>query len=134
LTHQVRRVFRAIADHDTPRLFDWLMLKMSYQGIADQIAESYIAQHGNVRWRDIERLLAKSPTCPKLSGYWLFHGCRYQKGSVTCAEPGHLAGRPLPSHPLRNGNLNNLPIRFDFGFEMSPMAILSPGLTISWPP
>jgi hypothetical protein len=27
---------------------------------------------------------------------------------VTCAEPGHLAGCPLPSHPLRNGNLNQL--------------------------
>jgi hypothetical protein len=101
-------IVRAISAHDTPRLFDWLVLKMSYQGIGDQIVETFIEKHGNVRWQDIDRSLASSPTCPKLNGYWMFHECRYQKGSVTCAEPGHLAACPLPSHPLRNGNLNQL--------------------------
>jgi hypothetical protein len=38
--------------------------------------------------------------------YWHFHGCRYNKGSRTCAEPDHIGGCPLPSHDLRNGHLN----------------------------
>jgi hypothetical protein len=96
----------AITHHDTPRLFNRLMTSLSYQGIADRIAEGFIEQHGNVQWSDIERALAQSPSCLKLTGYWTFHGCHYQKGSATCAEPRHIAGCPLPRHHLRNGHLN----------------------------
>jgi hypothetical protein len=45
-------------------------------------------------------------SCPKLKSYWHFHGCRYEKGSRTCAEPEHIGACPLPSHDLRNGHLN----------------------------
>jgi hypothetical protein len=103
---QAEGIPNAITNHDTPRLFNWLITALSYQGIAHRIAEDFIAQHGNVQWLEIEEGLARSPSCPKLEGYWTFHGCRYQKGSATCAEPDHIAGCPLPDHPLRNGNLN----------------------------
>ena len=36
-----------------PRLFDWLLLNFSYQGISDQVARNYIRQHGNASWADI---------------------------------------------------------------------------------
>ena len=36
----------------------------------------------------------------------IFHGCRYDKGSRTCAEPDHIEACPVPSHDLRNGRLN----------------------------
>jgi hypothetical protein len=49
---------------------------------------------------------ARGPTCPKLSSYWQFHDCRYNKTRYTCAEPDHLPGCPLPNHWLRNGRLN----------------------------
>ena len=35
-----------------------------------------------------------------------FHGCRYQKGSGTGAEPDHVEVCPLPRHNRRNGQLN----------------------------
>jgi hypothetical protein len=99
-------VLVAVNDHDTARLFDWLMSILSFQGIADRVAEGFIYKHGNVGWSDIEQALAASPSCPKLDGYWLFYDCRYRKTSGTCTEPDHIATCPLPGHQLRNGHLN----------------------------
>ena len=101
-------VVAAVNDHDTARLFDWLMSVLSFQGIANRVAEDFIYKHGNVGWSDIEQTLAASPSCPKLVGYWLFHDCRYHKTSGTCAEPDHFKACPLPRHPLRNGHLNQM--------------------------
>jgi hypothetical protein len=98
----------AIKDHDTSTVFDWLVGMLSYQGISDTVAVGYIAEHGNVRWADIAECLLRTPSCPKLAGYWRFTGCRYHKGSSTCAEPGHINNCPLPRHPLRNGRLNQM--------------------------
>ena len=103
-----RGVIRAVRDHDTPALFDWLIETLSLQGISDAVAIGYIAEHGSVRWADIAEALAGSPTCPKLGGYWRFYDCRYHKGSHTCSEPSHIEGCPLPRHPLRNGRLNQM--------------------------
>jgi hypothetical protein len=102
-----RGIVRAITDHDTAALFDWLLEMLSFQGISDSVAAGYIAQRGNVRWADIADGLSQSPSCPKLVGYWRFDGCRYHKGSGTCAEPGHIDACPLPRHPLRNGRLTS---------------------------
>ncbi|MFY9835015.1 MAG: hypothetical protein WAK55_00820, partial [Xanthobacteraceae bacterium] len=101
-------ITRAITDHDTPALFDWLVDLLSYQGISDSVAAGYIAQHGNARWADIADGLSRPPSCPKLAGYWRFYDCRYHKGSGTCAELGHIDACPLPRHPLRNGRLNQM--------------------------
>jgi hypothetical protein len=99
-------VLAAVNDHDTGRLFDWLMSILSFQGIANRVAEDFIHKHGNLTWPDIEQRLAAVPTCSKLGGYWLFHDCRYHKIAGTCMEPDHMATCPLPRHPLRNGRLN----------------------------
>jgi hypothetical protein len=101
-------IMRAIKDHNTPALFDWLVETLSFQGISDSVASGYMAQHGNVRWADIADGLSRTPSCPKLAGYWRFYDCRYHKGSGTCAESGHMDGCPLPHHPLRNGRLNQM--------------------------
>ena len=90
-----------------PCLTGWSDL-LSYQGISDAVAAGYIAQHGNARWADVAEGLSRTPSCPKLSGYWRFYDCRYHKGSGTCAEPGHIDACPLPRHPLRNGRLNQM--------------------------
>jgi hypothetical protein len=105
---RLRGITRAVRDHDTSALFDWLVELLSYQGISDAVAAGYIAQHGSVRWADIAEGLSRTPSCPKLNGYWRFYDCRYHKGSSTCAEPGHIDGCPLPRHPLRNGRLNQM--------------------------
>jgi hypothetical protein len=99
-------VLVAVQTHDSAALFDWLMVALSFQGIADRIAAAFIAEHGNVAWRQIESSLAESPSCPKLTGHWTFYGCSYHKGSGTCAEPEHVEACPLPRHNLRNGHLN----------------------------
>src|SRR4029077_2415715 len=85
--HQ-RGVIRAVRDHDTPALFNSLVRILSFQGISDAVAYDYMAQHGSVRWADIAEALSRSPSCPKLGGYWRFYDCRYHKGSGTCSEPG----------------------------------------------
>jgi hypothetical protein len=96
----------AVADHDTPHLFGWLMSILSFQGISDQVVENYIHNHGNVTWAQIEQALREPPACPKLGGYWQFDGCRFHKTSRSCAEPDHFLACPLPRHPPRNGRLN----------------------------
>ena len=96
----------AVADHDTGRIFDWLIRELSYQGISDAVADRYIDRHGNVTWAEIEAAVATNPCCDKLEGYWAFTDCRYHKGFQTCANPAHFPGCPLPRHPLRNGRLN----------------------------
>jgi hypothetical protein len=101
-------IVRAIKDRDTPALFDWLVETLSFQGISDSVAAGYMAQHGNVRWADIADGLSRTPSCPRLGGYWRFTDCRYHKGSGTCAEPRHISSCPLPRHPLRNGRLNQM--------------------------
>ena len=96
----------AVTDHDTGRIFDWLIGELSHQGISDAVADGYIDRHGNVTWAEIEGALATNPSCDKLQGYWAFTGCRYHKGFQTCANPDHFTGCPLPRHRLRNGRLN----------------------------
>lgn len=103
-----RSVIRAVRDHDTPALFDWLVEALSFQGISDSVAAGYMARHGAIRWSDIAERLASNPSCPKLGGYWRFYDCQYQKGADTCSEPNHINACPLPRHPLRNGRLNQM--------------------------
>jgi hypothetical protein len=99
-------LLRAVEQHDTAALFDWLAEATNYQGISDTIASDYLRRHGRATWADIHRNLSRAPSCPKLPTFWHFEGCRYHKGSRTCAEPEHLADCPLPTHRLRNGRLN----------------------------
>jgi hypothetical protein len=101
-------VFRAVRDHNTAALFDWLIETLSFQGISDAVASGYLAQHGNARWSEIVDALSQPPSCPKLGGYWRFYDCRYHKGSYTCSEAAHIDACPLPRHPLRNGRLNQM--------------------------
>ena len=104
--HRRDGLVTAIRRHDTPALFSWLMSQLSYQGIADRVAQGYIARHGNVTWADIAVTVERSDLCPKLTTYATFTCCGYIKSSHTCANPRHLDACPLPLHPLRNGRLN----------------------------
>lgn len=96
----------AVRRHDSTALFDWLMTILSYQGIADRLADQYLRDHGNVTWAEIEAAIANRPACPKLGGFWCFDGCRYEKLSGKCSRPAQFTSCPLPRHDLRNGRLN----------------------------
>jgi hypothetical protein len=97
---------KAIRQHDTATIFDWLFDAMSYQGLSDDAVYTYMERHGRVRWQEIGHLLEAGPRCPKLIGFETFVGCGYQKTSGRCACPELLSTCPLPSHDLRNGRLN----------------------------
>ena len=98
----------AIARHDTAAVFDWLVQVLSFQGISNQLAADYMARHGSATWTELTANLAAEPSCPKLSSFWHFSSCRYDKTSQTCSEPEHFDACPLPRHNLRNGHLNQL--------------------------
>jgi hypothetical protein len=99
-------VIAAVQRHDTPAIFDWLIDALSYQGVSDNIAYTYMEQHGRIRWRDTAAAFADRPSCPKLRCYWSFADCGYRKGAGSCGNPDHRPGCPLPQHDLRNGRLN----------------------------
>ena len=96
----------AVVRRDTPALFDWMMESFSYQGISNTVAETYLRKHGSVTWRQIEASLAETPPCPRLTNYWTYDKCGYDKTSSCCSEPEHRDFCPVPTHSLRNGRLN----------------------------
>ena len=98
----------AVERRDTASMFDWLVSALSFQGVSDEIAYDYMERHGRATWQDLSDKLGRNASCPKLTSYWHFHGCRYDKTSGTCAEPDHIDQCPLPTHHLRNGRLNQL--------------------------
>src|SRR3954453_7423485 len=95
---------KAVRRHDTAVLFPWLLEQLSFQGIADSVAQGYMDAHGTVTWAELENALSQSPSCPKLASYWTLHGCGYRKSHGACGEPEHFAACPLPTAPLRNGS------------------------------
>lgn len=103
---EIKRLRRAIDEHDTPYLFEQLMEAFSLQGISDHAAYSYMERHGRLTWRDLERTTNRAPTCSKLRCYWTFHDCGYRKGAQNCSKPEILSECLLPRHDLRNGRLN----------------------------
>ena len=99
----------AVAANDTPALFDWLMTSFSFQGISDRIAWDYIQAHGNASWSLIERALdSHRCPCPKLEGFEAYRGCGYRKSAATCSNLADRPTCPVPSLPLRKGDLNQL--------------------------
>ena len=78
---------RAIDQHDTPKVFDWLVETVSLQGISDGVARDYAELHGGITWVEIDASLAARPSCPKLPGYWQFWDCRYHKGTGPAPSP-----------------------------------------------
>ncbi len=97
---------QAVASGNTRPIFDWLLTAFSFQGISDRVARSYMEKHGTASWSAIEASLKTSPSCQKLHSYRGYEGCRYDKGSFTCAEPDHIDACPVPRPRLRNGRLN----------------------------
>jgi hypothetical protein len=41
-----RGIIRAVKNHDTPALHDWLIEILSFQGVSDAVASGYMDQHG----------------------------------------------------------------------------------------
>jgi hypothetical protein len=103
---EIKRLRRAIAECDTPYLFEQLMEAFSLQGISDHAAYMYMDKHGRLAWRDLDQATSPRPICSKLRSYWAFHGCGYRKDAQMCAEPEILSVCPVPKHDLRNGRLN----------------------------
>jgi hypothetical protein len=99
-------VHAAVRHRDTAVLFDWLIETVSHQGISNHVAWGYMERHGRLAWGRVVPLIEAGPSCPKLRSYWHFDRCGYQKGLQVCGEPNHFAACPLPTHDLRNGNLN----------------------------
>lgn len=97
---------QAIADCDTPYLFEHMVRSFSLQGISDRAAWTYMDIHGLPGWQDLQRATAHAPACPKLRSYWSYHGCGYRKDNRTCAEPAIHSKCSVPRHALRNGRLN----------------------------
>ena len=103
---QERGLVEAIHRHDNDAIFQWLADAISYQGVSDRVARTYIEEHGAIRAEDIRIGLTQPQLCPKLKSYWHFERCGYRKAAKTCSQPRSLPTCPLPRHDLRNGRLN----------------------------
>jgi hypothetical protein len=98
-------VVDAVAERDTPWIFEWLIGVSQFQGISDANAASFTAKHGAVSWHDLQEALSAKPACSRLQNYWTFSECGYRKAKQTCAEPRRFPACSLPRHPARKGSL-----------------------------
>ncbi len=103
---------KAVASRNTPAVFDWLLTTFSYQGVSDQVARTYIQQNGRATWSSLSAAFEATPGCTRLRSYWHFEGCRYNKGSFSCANPEQIADCLVPRPRLRNGRLNQTAASF----------------------
>ena len=93
LNKDIRASFRkmgllqAIRRHDSDTIYDWMAEAISYQGISDHVASTYIEQHGSVSAWEIGQGLERNRLCPKLKDYWHFEGCGFQKTQKFCNQP-----------------------------------------------
>ena len=102
----------AVARRDTPVIFDWLLTAFSFQGVSDQAARTYMERNGTASWAAIQLGLQAAPACHRLASFEKYNGCRYDKGSHTCAEPEHIDVCSVPRAKLRNGRLNQTAYSF----------------------
>jgi hypothetical protein len=103
---------KAVANRNTPAVFDWLLTTFSYQGVSDQVARTYIQQNGRATWSELSAAFDATPACTRLRSYWHFDGCRYDKGSFSCGNPEQIADCLVPRPRLRNGRLNQTAASF----------------------
>ena len=106
------QLVKAVLANEPTAVFDALLTSFSYQGVSDAVAGNYLRQHGGATWASIKRGLKFAPSCPHLAGFSQLRGCRYDKGSFTCAEPELIDSCPLPRYRLRNGRLNQTAYSF----------------------
>lgn len=101
-------VIKAVRNRNDGPIFDWLIRQVSYQGISDAAADTYIAAHGTASGEVIERSLSwLRPECDLLqSSFWDFKGCNYRKTASTCSRPSHLRNCPVAKLDLRRGDLS----------------------------
>jgi hypothetical protein len=106
LQKPINRLTAIIRKHDNQALFSWLMNVLSFQGISDRAAEKYITDHGNADYKSVHARVLAKPACEKLTGFWSFNGCGYEKAKRLCSHRSEIESCPLPELPLRNGRLN----------------------------
>ncbi len=107
-TARRRGVDRAVQQHDSGPVFDYLLELFQYQGISDAAAHAFIEKHGSGSWHSIEDSLKAGADCPQLASYWHFDRCGYAKSAHSCLHSELLGRCPLPLLPLRKGVLNRL--------------------------
>jgi hypothetical protein len=62
-------LIEAVRHHDDDAIFQWLAEAISYQGVSDEAARTFIARHGRVSASDIQAGLDRAGICPKLISY-----------------------------------------------------------------
>ncbi len=94
----------------TRLLFKPLMGSLSFQGISDAAAISYMEKHGRITFWKIQREFRKAKRkgvfCIKLNSFGTFHNCGYQKTEPKCENRNILSDCPVGKHDLLKGILN----------------------------
>ena len=102
----------AVARHDTPVLFDWIVRLLARQGISNAAAEGYVERHGSPTSADIDQRMAGSAFCARLRSYWHFAACGFRRSTARCNTPHHLVDCPVATIPARKGALAEAAMAF----------------------
>ena len=127
-------IIRAVRDHDTPALFDWLIKTLSFQGISDTVAAGYIAEHGVVRWSEIAEALSRKAIVPEArAGTGGFTTAGTTRGLIRALS--RPTSMPAPCPAIRCGTAASTRWRTACfcSCVTLPMPISSAGSTNNWP-
>ena len=125
-------ISRAVRDHDTPVLFDWLVEALSFQGISDAVAAGYMDQHGSVRWADIAEALSRTPSCPKLAGIGGSTTAGITKGPAPALSPVTSMPAPCPATRCATATSTRWRTACSCSCGTLPMTISSAGSIGNW--
>lgn len=103
-----------IENNNTAKIFNHFMKAVSYQGMRDKSAETYINEHGLITYEQIKKDLENNNSkCSKLKDFNSFnYNCGYEKNKKTCKNKAFFDQCSLPKHDLRNGRLNQTAYSF----------------------
>src|SRR5215207_10694291 len=131
LSFEREGLVRAVETHDTARLYEWLLGVLSFHGISDTAARSFMSEHGIPSWVQIAAFL-ETAACPKLVTHWNFSNCGFVRSHGSRNTPDHYGRCPVPALPLRNGSLNRMAFGLFLFLRDVAKATSSAGLIVAW--
>ena len=91
-------------------LFSPLMEVLTFQGISDAVAISYMEAHGKVSYfkiqKEIRQAKRRNSICDKLQSFDSFKGCGYKKTGPSCNNQKMVDTCPLGKIDMLKGTLN----------------------------
>ena len=128
-----RGISRAVRDHDTPVLFDWLVEALSFQGISDAVAAGYMARSTAASaGRTLPKRCRETHRARSSAGTGGSTTADTTRGPTRVPSPGTSTLAPCPATRCATATSTRWRTACSCSCGTSPMTISSAGLIGNW--